>query len=314
MGLPKTGTTYLQTHVFPALRETAYLDKPTADLFTGDGDAGYGLLDGCFKRSAVVWRERGGEVLDALLPPPAGLDGKARVLVSDEGVGTAGRRPHLLRAHLEELAHVAGTRGLAPLRVLCTVRRQDQWLGSHYAQISDRITGASQETFERYVCDLLDPAREYYRRGVLLDYRGLREQLVRAVGEAHVLMLPYELLDRDPRHFIGRVAAFLETDVDREAGLGEDPERENVRSARPDVWAIRPRSPAGARELRLRPERLWSGLGLPSRVRLRLPERGRGDVLEMTEALRARVRAVYRASNVALAADLGLDLGTYGYY
>lgn len=79
--------------------------------------------------------------------------------------------------------------GFAPLRLIATIRRQDQWLASHYAQVSDRIPDASQTHFEAFIDEVLDPHRRFFNIGVVLDYSVLAEQLASAVGANNVLIL-----------------------------------------------------------------------------------------------------------------------------
>lgn len=312
IGLPKTGTTFLQKEVFHRLASVQFLEKPRSALFRGTYDREYGVLDRCFKRSVLVWRERGDEVFQELL---RSASEPKDLLISDEGIGTAARKPHSFRAHLEAFTQKALEWGFSSVRVFCTVRRQDQWLASHYAQISDRIPGASQASFEAFVSKWLDPAVGYFHDGVMLDYKALRDQIVLAVGEPHTLMLPHELLVKDPQSYLRRVAAFLEA--------GDDPvfsetvrprEESNVRSAGEDIWQIRRRRLAGSPVLHLRPGRLFKRMGLPTRISIRAPDLRRGKRIEMTAELKKAVLKTYAPRNQELAESLGMDLRPYGYH
>ncbi|MEX2531227.1 MAG: hypothetical protein WD960_10680 [Gemmatimonadota bacterium] len=312
IGLPKTATTYLQQQVFGRLALVQFLEKPRSALFRGTYDTKYGVLDRCFKRSVLVWRERGDEVFRELL---RSASEPKDLLISDEGIGTAARKPHSLRAHLEAFTQKAVEWGFGSVRVFCAVRRQDQWLGSHYAQISDRIRGASQASFEAFVSDWLDPAVGYYRDGVMLDYKALRDQIVLAVGEPHTLMLPHELLVADPQSYLHRVAAFLEAEDDPVFSEAvRSPEESNVRSAGDDVWQIRRRTPAGSPVLRLRPGRLFRQMGLPTSISIRAPDLRRGKRIEMTAELKQAILQAYATRNQELAESLGMDLRPYGYH
>ncbi len=318
IGLPKTGTTFLQKEFFPRLRSVRFLDKPKSDVVRERPGPAYGILDRCFKRSALLWQEYGDVVLGDLLGATRGeFRPDGTVLVSDEGISTAGRRPCLLRAHLEQLRRKASEWGFRDVRVICTVRRQDQWLGSHYAQLSHRFRGASQQTFEEFVAAYLDPEIGYYREGILLDYAVLRDHLVGALDEDNVLMLPYELFDGDRSSYLRSVIRFLgdttsaleEFEREQRTGGGA---RLNVRSSVPDVWTLRPLHSEKA--IRLRPERVFTRLGVANPLPLRAPDLRREDSIRLTDALRARILGTYSSANRRLAADLGFDLGQYGYY
>jgi len=59
--------------------------------------------------------------------------------------------PFSLSSHVNVLSEVASECGFSEVKVLMTMRRQDTRLASIYAQISDRVRGASQKGFERWI-------------------------------------------------------------------------------------------------------------------------------------------------------------------
>lgn len=318
IGLPKTGTTYLQKEFFPVLGSVRFLEKPMSDILRGTLGPEYGIMHRCFKHSAVVWREYGDAIFAALLGCAKDeFRADETLLISDEGISMTGKTPFLLRCHLQELQRKAADWGFGRVRIICTVRRQDQWIASQYAQLSDRIQGANQAGFEEFVTRFLDPATGYFSDGVLLDYSTLREQLVAAVGRDNVLMLPLELLVRDRLSFLTPLARFITDGADDHTELlarlgAASAARHNVRSSQPGVWTLRPlRSP---RALHLRPYTVFRRLGLPTKVPLRLPDLGRGRSISLSEPLRARIISTYSEKNRALEAEIGFDLGGYGYY
>lgn len=322
IGLPKTGTTYLQREIFPRIEPIDYLNVPKSDIIHGNRGPMYGIVARSFKRSAVLWSEFGDELFSDLIGTAKDMYTPGRnLLISDEGIGTGARRPHLLRSHLVEFSKKASEWGFTSLRVVCTFRRQDQWLGSHYAQVSDRIHKASQRTFEAYIARLLDKSSGYYDHGIRLDYKTLRDQLVSAVGEKNALMLPYELLTNEPVEYVRQLLDFLGAEGKNSlpgeslrARSDSDGAKHNVRSRATNVWDIRSRTLSGTRTLALRPRRMAEALGLPARVPLRFPELGRGKTIRLTEDLTDKVIGTYARSNRRLAADLDMDLEQYGYY
>lgn len=313
IGLPKTGTTYLQREVFPGF-SLVFLDKPRGASLQGVPSPEYGILDKFVHKDPVVWEDLGSALFDVLV----GTGEPTRdVLLSDEGIGTAGRNPSVLRVHLERFQDLAEGRGFGAVRVLLSVRRQDQWLGSHYAQTSHRINGASQATFEAFVEGVLDGTLQHHGIRTLLDYNRLRGHVAAAVGPDNLFVSPYEQFARDPEDYVGSVLRFMgrtTKDVRRVGGGGAEKGRENARSDRDDRWVLRPRRRPGVPTIRLRPGRLWVGLGLPVEVPLSLPDRGRGRHIRMTDDLRRRVLGVYAGSNRSLAGATGLDLERYGYF
>ncbi len=207
IGLPKTASTWLQTALFPRL-PLRLAAMPEAALFAeGPGR----LLPQCLARSDSVWDGMGDGILGALTgrDRAAERDRGDDLLVSEEGVGRAGSRPGHLQAHLEGLRRSAEEWGFARLRILCLVRRQDRWLASHYAQVSDRLEGTSQAGFEAEAARLVDPRADRHRLGALLDYRRLHAALAGAAGAEAVTILPHELLQTDRAAFLEALTGFL---------------------------------------------------------------------------------------------------------
>jgi len=258
LGMSKTATTCLQTKVFPELERLRFFDQPRTDHL--EGGPFQGMFARAFKRSPAVWAKRGDQLLAELVGPSEGQDGAPDVLVSDQSAGPAmwetgpyagphwereRKDPFFLRIHLEALAEAVTDWGFDELCVLLIFRRQDEWIASKYAQRSDRILHASQEHFEERIDHYLDPSRGALSDGVVLDYMVLRTQLLRAVGAGNVLMLPYELHNRDPHCFLGRILDFLDPAGKRDrrridALVQGDPK--NVRSSADDTWRLRPRT------------------------------------------------------------------------
>jgi len=319
IGLPKTGTTYLQKQIFPKLHSLNYLHKPLTTFLQDGSDPIYGIMDRAFKHSAAIWEGLGDEIFSRLtreLKDPS-IEPRS-LLISDEGA--VGSRPYFLRSHLNQFSKKAAEWGFESLKIICIFRRQDQWIGSHYAQTSNRNPNASQRDFEAFVDAWLDKKQRYYSKGIVLDYKTLRDQLVMAVGADSVLMLPYELLKTDSPAYINRILDFLNANVDSialEGGTETNSQRNapkhNVHSLTHDVWAIRDQTLKDTRTIQLRPGRLFNALGLPTVIPLRLPNVSREPSIRLTEPLKKKVLAAYAQSNRAFAADLGMDLKQYGY-
>lgn len=332
IGLPKTGTTFLQEAVLPRIGSLQFLCKPKSRVAAG-GVPTHGALRTFFDRSPAIWDVLGDSLFSDLLGNRIDRKG-GTVLISDENVSISmryprsflgpegllfGYDPYAMGNHLRKLAVVASRWGFSRTRILLTVRRQDTWLASAYSQTSDRWPGASQKHFEAWVSSLLDPSRDYWFNGVTLDFALLRRVVVESVGDENTLILPYELMRDNLLGFLRRWFEFLEISENPEEYLltsqeGPDTSGVNVRSEGNGKWKIRPRTDRGTRSIPLRPWRLFSALGLPTRVLLRWPERGRGSHISLTPDLRERILATYRHTNRELAESLGTDLASYGYF
>jgi hypothetical protein len=332
IGLPKTGTTFLQRHVFPGIESLFVLCKPLSEIVTPPSPWQSGLST-FFDCSPVIWSSLGERLFSELLEGRSPEDGRS-VLISDENLSPSMRYPRdflgppkasfgcgpvQTARHLTEMAKLARARGLARTRIIVILRRQDTWLASAYAQSSDRWPNASQAHFERWVGSVLDPAEDYWTTGVTLDFALLRRVIVDVVGSENVFMLPFELMQEDLAEFLGRWFAFMgipEHAVDSMYDHGTDGNRalSNIRSVGPDTWKIRPKTEWRARSLPLRPWRLWNSLHLPTRILLRLPEFRRGKTVSLTPAIRAKIMETYSKSNGEVSEYVGVDLGKYGYF
>ena len=90
-------------------------------------------------------------------------------MISDEGIGRAGKRPDLLALHLVAIRREARPGGISRLALICAIRRQDQWFASHYARMSDRKAGASKAGFDRSARQLINPVKERFGLGMIPD-------------------------------------------------------------------------------------------------------------------------------------------------
>ena len=296
VGLPKTASTYLQDAVFPRLRRHLVIDRPRTALLAPRGAhapaEARGFATNLLRLEPDVWDAMGEALLDDLLGAERG---RRPVLVTDEAFGRGGTRALAAGAHLRALAAGARARGFSGLRIVVFVRRQAEWLASHYAQVSDRRSRAGQRDFERFVAVQTDPANGLYRFGSLLRYDGLFDALSGAVDSRdELLVAPYEALEADRDGFLARLTGFLGDELAPVGTGGRD--GRNVRREDEAAWRLRAPARRGP-------------LG-------RLLGTGGGDgpgTIRLTPALRERVARAYAPANVRLAERTGLDLAGFGY-
>jgi hypothetical protein len=330
LGMSKTATTYLQADVFPKLPFLTFLDQPRTEILRGGRYQG--LFARAFRRSPALWAEQGEALFAELFGASFDRRNARDVLISDQSAGPAmwetgpyaGDRwererndPFTLRAHLEAMREHALRFGFAEVRVLLLFRRQDEWIASKYAQRSDRILPASQQHFEERVAYYLDPARGYYKDGIVLDYSMLHEQLTQAVGHDKVLMLPYELLLNAPNTFFERLLDFLDAEErfprDRLSDLMTTTER-NVRSRSDRTWALRPRTMQDLPFSALLTHRFVKQLAQPLvNQAAHVFGTRREKVITLTPELRKRIIERYEDSNRQLDKTNKYDLKKYGY-
>jgi hypothetical protein len=261
-----------------------------------------------------VWDAYGTEILSAILGPELNAHGNQSILISDEGAGREATRPELFRAHLDGLKRCAIRAGYRNLCILCFIRRQDHWLASHYAQLSDRNPTASQHDFELTVQEILDPARGRFAFGMVLDFATLYRQLSAVLTTDDILMLPYEQLAENPAHFLSSIGSFLPNN----AGLSERLQLSeaigrgvNVRTRGTDVWRLR--QAKGQLNLRTRLSRVFRHVAKPGAKQSTLRQKDDPQVV-LTKNLSEIILGEFRASNKELADFLDSDLSRYGYY
>jgi hypothetical protein len=298
VGLPKTASTFLQERVFPQLPGLRAACAPEAALFdAADPRAGHRVVQAALRRSAGVWDSMGDKIFHALFGDRDACEAADwDALISEEAIGRIANRPETFAAHLRAMAALGRAWGFPRTVGLCLLRRQDQWIGSHYAQTSDAVAGAGQAHFEEEIARLLDPAAARHRLGTLLDYDGVVAAMEAALGVEATHVMPYERLAADPDAFRRGLMTALDRDPDLLAGAPAWSRRANARSTADEGWRLRPRHAAGP-------------LG---RLRARLA--GERGSVRLTPALSARIRESYGPGNRRLAArrpDLGLE--EHGY-
>ena len=251
-----------------------------------------------FRRAPEVWEEMGDAIFAELF---GGRRDPARgALLSDEAIGRLATDPRRLAVHLAAMERAGTRHGFDRLHVVAVLRRQDTWLASHYAQVSDRRPGAGQADFERLVAAVLDPARQRFALGMVIDHGALLGALVDALGRGRVCVLAHEALAADPEGAATRLLGGLGTPPGevRRIARALDERRSNARTSRPGRWTLRPRR--------------LGVLGRDLRVPARLDPR-RGGSIALTPDLSARILDAYAPSNRAAARIGGLDLAGHGY-
>lgn len=316
-GLPKTGTTFIQRNVFPKIRSVQCISNPRTSLFEPryPWDA---ALRSIFARAPLVWDHVGVELLRDIVPDDNVQSAGESVLVSDESVFTLAT-PTDVEKHIDGFRRAAQSLGFTDVRVILSLRRQDQWLASLYAQKSHRFSGASQKHFETWVSDLTDPRRAYYSEGQIGNYLALYHAIEKIVGSDNILILVYEEMVGDAIQFYERLCRFIRIPntelvslLDAIRAIGDD--RVNVRAAAPGSWRLRDRRIEGAKPIRLRPARFFQRIGMPAHVYLEHLEFRRGSEIRLTSELSMVIKKRYAEGNRRLDDLLDLNLASHGYY
>ena len=338
LGLPKTATTSLQTHIFPQLpgylglfypgrRSTSTIFQELWDLYVrGDLIKGKRVLevDGrpvpgtaletrvkevvASDQDILLWSDEG----LSLWRSPPGHPASWPVMDAPGALPRRGSHPIVgFLKHLRELLPQG-----VELKTILTLRNQVDWLGSLAAEV-----GVSDTEFVgRLIRD--DDA--------FLNYYAITEDLEHLRGaENHLTLLFEHGLD----HNVQQIMAFVGYSPTDFLNLEMSQYRENVRKS-PEGWGVKRPTPLQRLEMLLRAVRDQSPflenqlssnevlrrifrplIGFEARARTlrRLPSLAKQVSISLTEAQREAIRRHCEASNARLGEHLNMDLKTLGY-
>jgi hypothetical protein len=332
IGLPKTATTALQKHIFPAI--PGYIGR-----FYGDSRTGEHLRRELLWMPAVYdWKRRRpdwdrlfrralksiNEIEESTLLlsaedlsawPVVGLQDVWPVL-DDANLTRAGRHPVI--DVLSAAKDVIGDS--RRICVILTIRNQTDFLGSLYAQLQDKMARPGQSDFDAKMVNVL------MSNDASLDFAAIINQLDDAVGRENCLVLVYEDgLEAN----VQKVAAFLNIEINIDISAIQP---ENVKRDGQKAWIGKAPLLLPTRRgisltffryiLRHWPRSLLQ-LQRPARralascedlvERVLAPRGARGQRVEVSPQLANEIRSHFRRSNEVVAARLERDLDSIGY-
>lgn len=320
VGLHKTATTYLQDKVFPLVENTFYRHRDEMRKINRTGRFKGWRIDRdfeiAFSRSPAFWDDFGEELLESTLSIKT-LQSNQNILVSSEGM--AGARiflrnidpivdpfthvndPYLFSQHLSCFKKLINNYGFTNLKVILTIRRQDQWFASNYAQYSHIIPNSSQQDFEKQVSHMLDPKYRYYWEGIWANYLLVCNCIERSIGK-NLLILPIEELSNKPERYFSRLSTFL--DEPRIRTVNPKQINKNKTSLAPNVWKIKDR------EFYIRPFKYIDKYSRTT-FKLKIPNFKK---INLTNEFRFLIKSRFRTTNRELDGRGDLSLNNYGYY
>lgn len=326
LGIPKTGTTFLQKVLFPTLSDICYLSREEINAFLKDR-----TIDTLFRYSPSLWQND--DKAKGLIAWIAQNAGGHPVLISEECIHGGQFPPEskqpfnddkadrarrdgydvcTLARHVAEIQRQCAKHGYPDVKAIVTVRRQDTKLASSYAEISSSLRNASQEDFEQWIRRLLSDKHFYRRSGASkLNYDWFHECLVRELGEENVFFLPYESLKTSPLSYIDAWCRTLNT-TPNESFDWQSRQQVNKKSTGVNTWGISPPSYLGPR---IRPHSsTLDQFGVPNRLWGHWFDWSRGNTIKLTEDLTGFIMSWYAESNKQLSDKLhGFHLQDFGY-
>lgn len=295
IGAPKAASTTLQKEVFPNLQGLTFLKKPKLGLVDGrfpwDGEFARMILYSC-----RIWDRLGQAFFDRLIAAAEEKGGANQdILVSDENMSVnRSIDPVHLGNHFSMVEKWAKSYGFDAIKLLFITRRQDEWLASIYAQLSNRMPHAGQRHFDAWATEQVNTDMGYYSHGISLDYLEIYNEAANVFGEKNIFFLPLELMTRDPVGFISKITDFLGIN-----GLAHS-EIQRLVSNRLNVRSVSDGDSDELKKWRLRPRHKW----------MKWYKRS----IQLDPHLSERVLAAYKTSNKTISEKTGFDLGEFGYY
>lgn len=315
IGVPKSATTSLQFGAFPKHPDVRFLGKPFYDeKFGYEGSlATAELVGSLWKQDELEFdlalaRQR----FDAGVRPRLGGDQLA--VLSEEGLTQASAADRTLTAR-----RLAALCQNVSCSILITIREQKSaLLSGHQWVYTRRLTALGFEDWLEWCnsyssyhgCNNDFPLRQY-------RYARLVETYAELFGRERVLVLPMEMLAREPAMFFTRLENFA--GIRRFWGLPQSPPM-HMENRSPGRLGIRyQRLVKGGRHLgnrlrgmRVAPSEALEGGGIHARI-MGLLARIDVPMKPMSMQTAAWLDDYYRTDNARLAAFTHLDLARYGY-
>ncbi len=292
IGLPKTATTFLQNAVFKKLRHSAYVGRKEASRYFEETHEV--AFRQAFMKHPGFWKREDSKGLNAFVMAFAG---EARgFLVSEENLSVTARffdgleeepTPAQIIRHMKAMRAAALDMGIGAFKLILSIRRQDTWLASRYAQSAPRFANAGQDHFEECVDAVLERREPLAPRALWIDYGYLVERFGNEFGHENILILPQERLRVDAEATLAQLGQFL-----GERRLGERVANAGRKRAGPSnsvgdrVWVLR-----------------QADGSVDETKTIRLPEK-----------LEEKILRAYRESNRTAAIQSGLTLDEFGYF
>lgn len=213
IGLPKTGTTYLQYKVFAVATPDSFLHRKTSDR----GLRVCNLLRNLARRGKGSEIERVSRMtakLDRLFD-----DGPATrtVFISDENISVRARsfwkgrgpQPEPLARRFAGVRHLS--KRFDQVRVLMGIRRQDQWLASRYAESSKLYKKFGQDDFDRRM-KRIGTSSESSTVLDWLDYHYVYRVFKEHLGERNVFLFDMNDLRDKKQELLSNMQEFVDAE------------------------------------------------------------------------------------------------------
>lgn len=321
VGYPKTGTTTFQKHFFPKIEEIQYLGKFDGEdkLFLFDQKVIDAMI---FKKSDEIDFENIRHLLENVIL-------ENRVLLSEESILFNSLRA----SYYDERYIIVRPEDVATnirkvfdekkydVKILISIRRQDEMLTSLYAQSYTHYYSKQPQTntFAKFYHLFTDKTGREHPFQTALDYDRTVSQYQALFGTDNVHLLVFEALKEQPEAFYRRLCEILEIDPGKYQDIAIK-KQENRRSTE-EKYKKTQELTLLEKLYALRQKYLPSlkiGLNERQRAFLQSIVLSRNDQINktifLTDAQKKEILSQYKYSNQHLSKIMDLHLEKYGYY
>ena len=211
IGLPKCASTFLQTMIFPNIKEVDIYVNSFTERLPKYMDFIYSLsvyYDSLKDKNGKECQLKNEELLQASLDTFKDKISEKRHLISSEGLVGSVLNPALCAS---QLSNFFG-RSAPNSRILIVVRNQKDWMQSVYKQMFVMRQGIlNAPGFNAIYGNASSNALIKYRE---LDWSLIASAYSREFGDKNVFVIPYELLRQDPNRFLKILKDWAQVDID----------------------------------------------------------------------------------------------------
>jgi hypothetical protein len=215
IGLPKCASTFLQTVIFPNIKEVDIYINSFTERLPKHMDFIYRLsvnYDSLKDQDGKECQLKNEELLQASLGTFKVKISEKRHLISSEGLVGSVLNPALCASQLSNYLGQSAPNS----RILIVVRNQKDWMQSIYKQMFVMRQGIlNSPEFNVIYGDASSDALIKYRE---LDWSLIASTYIREFGDKNVFVIPYELLRQDPNRFLKILRDWAEVDIDVQEG------------------------------------------------------------------------------------------------
>jgi hypothetical protein len=299
IGIPKSGTSFLQKNFFPLL-DLAYMGKHyDSSIDSKRNDREYGeLFRILLSRQAYgdnrllyasIWKKT--EKYKKILYSNEELIGNYRINFLNN---------YQIAYHLKEIYKNP--------KLIFVIRRQDDFIESLYRQAIRNGYPYSLKTFINYKKGNFKP---YHigNKGVIdlqaIDYNIIYDFYEKHFGKENILILPYELMKNDQEKFLKKITYFLNVDYKKPIFN----ENTNRRDRYPLLVTMRIINKIIPKKIQNRINDIFF-LKYFGYILNEIPY----DKSIINKNLKNKIKSYYRESNKSLSEKIGLNLQSYDYY